>query len=169
MRSESELEAVLKELEAQRSAAIKNGMSFAGLEPVHIASLRTSSELEIVSASWNTYTAPGGSLQCQAQVANPTASIRTQLTLTCFIGPASVAQSYQEMIAWRDESWPMLSSGMFQVDPGKVVLITMPPMPAAKTMPPGIYVANLLLWEQNLYTAAAKVWSRNHIRFTVKP
>lgn len=169
MRTDQELDDLLKILDKQQTAARQSNLSFTGLEPEHIAELKTSTEIEIASVSWDTFTAPGGSLHCTVQVANPTTSIRTQLGITCFIGPAALGSSYQEMIAWRDASWSMLNSKMFLVEPKKVVLIDMPPIPAAKTMPPGFYMANFILWEQNNYSNPAKIWSRNHIRFEVKP
>lgn len=168
MRTEQELETLLKQLDAERRAAENDEMSFTGLESEQIAAFRLSTELEIASVSWNTYTAPGSSLQCRIQVANPTANIRTQLTLTSFVGPASLAPSFQEMIAWRDSSWPMLSCKSFQVEPKAVERLVMPAIPAPSTAAPAIYVVNFLLWEQNLYSVPAKIWSRKHIRFEVK-
>ena len=169
MRTEQEYQDALKKLDEQQSLAFKEGLSFTGLDEPQMEALRASTTIEISSVSWTGTVPVGGALSFQVQVSNPTDSIRTQLGITAFVGPTALAPTYPEMITWRDQAWPLVNSLLFQVEPKKVAMINMPAFPVPKTMTPGFYMLNMILWEQNLFSAPAKIWSRMHVRFQVKP
>lgn len=110
---------------------------------------------------------PGEFMRYWSWIENNSASIRTQVTITAFVGPGCLFADATEGIVARDTGWPMLSSRMFEVKPGDRVRVEMGHrLPAV--MPPGVYVLNLLLWESNNYNQQAKLWDRMHLRFEVK-